>query len=94
MNSAFRCTPSTRDRLADGRCIVRAAKPGETLETLDHVERILTPEMTVIADEARPVGLAGIMGGFDAEVTDDTTRILSGSRPVRSDNHAGDISGS
>jgi phenylalanyl-tRNA synthetase beta chain len=65
-----------RDRLEGGRVIVRAAKPGEHLETLDHVDRALTPNMTVIADLVRPVGLAGIMGGADAEVSGETTRLL------------------
>lgn len=65
-----------RDRLEDGRVVVRAARPGERLETLDHVDRNLSPEMTVIADASKPVGMAGIMGGFDAEVSDDTTRVL------------------
>ena len=64
-----------RDRLEGGRVIVRAAKPGERLETLDHIDRHLTPEMTVIADLSRPVGMAGIMGGFDAEVSENTTRL-------------------
>jgi phenylalanyl-tRNA synthetase beta chain len=65
-----------RDRLQGGRIIVRAARPGELVETLDHVVRQLSPNMTVIADLERPAGLAGIMGGFDAEVSDDTTRLL------------------
>jgi phenylalanyl-tRNA synthetase beta chain len=65
-----------RDRLDEGRVIVRAARARESLETLDHTERILTTDMTVIADASRPVGLAGIMGGFDAEMTSDTTRLL------------------
>lgn len=65
-----------RDRLAEGRVVVRAALEGETLETLDHIERQLTPAMSVIADAEKPVGLAGIMGGFDAEMTDATTRLL------------------
>jgi phenylalanyl-tRNA synthetase beta chain len=65
-----------RDKLAGGRVIVRAAKPGEHLETLDHIERQLSESMTVIADLEKPVGLAGIMGGFEAEVSDATTRLL------------------
>jgi phenylalanyl-tRNA synthetase beta chain len=64
-----------RDRLAGGRVIVRAAEPGEHLETIDHVKRQLTPAMTVIADLERPVGMAGIMGGFEAEVSDATTQL-------------------
>src|SRR6476620_501406 len=64
-----------RDQLAGGRVIVRAAEPGEHLETLDHIERQLTPSMTVIADLEKPVGMAGIMGGFDAEVSEATTQL-------------------
>jgi phenylalanyl-tRNA synthetase beta chain len=64
------------DSLAGGRIIVRRARPGETLETLDHQARQLTGDMLVIADTERPVGLAGVMGGFTSEVTDDTHRIV------------------
>jgi phenylalanyl-tRNA synthetase beta chain len=56
--------------------VVRSAREGETLVTLDGVERALTPEMTVIADSSRPVGLAGVMGGQDTEVGSDTTDIF------------------
>lgn len=68
--------PFDADRLTEGRIVVRPARPGETLETIDHVERELTPEMLVIADAERPVALAGVMGGVDTEVTDSTTRVL------------------
>jgi phenylalanyl-tRNA synthetase beta chain len=64
------------DRLADGRIVVRRARPGETLETLDHQVRQLDEEMLVIADTHRAVGLAGVMGGVDSEVTEDTRRIV------------------
>ncbi len=64
------------DHLADGRIVVRRARPGETLETLDHQVRKLDQEMLVIADTQRAVGLAGIMGGLDSEVTDETRRIV------------------
>src|SRR5918993_1444108 len=64
------------DRLQDGRIVVRRARPGETLETLDHQVRKLDQEMLVIADTQRAVGLAGIMGGLDSEVTDETRRIV------------------
>ena len=56
--------------------IVRAAKEGEKLQTLDGEERELTEDMTVIATPEKAVGLAGVMGGFDSEVTDETTTIL------------------
>ena len=63
-------------KLPQKTVVVRTAKPGETLVTLDGVERKLTPEMTVIADSIRPVGLAGVMGGQDSEVGADTIDIF------------------
>ncbi len=64
------------DRLAEGRIVVRRARPEETLETLDHQVRQLDEEMLVIADAQRAVGLAGVIGGLDSEVNDDTRRIV------------------
>ncbi|MCI8469752.1 MAG: phenylalanine--tRNA ligase subunit beta [Eggerthellaceae bacterium] len=68
------------DRLAadDGRVsiIVRPAAEGEQFTTLDGAERVLTPDMTVIATPERAVALAGVMGGLETEVTDDTTTVL------------------
>ncbi|MBM4418392.1 MAG: phenylalanine--tRNA ligase subunit beta [Chloroflexi bacterium] len=64
------------DRVGGGRVIVRNARPGETLETLDGVVRRLQTEMLVIADSERPIGLAGVMGGRDSEITAGTTRVL------------------
>lgn len=64
------------DRVAGHRIIVRRAYPGESLTTLDGARRTLTPEMLVIADSHEAVGLAGVMGGGNSEVSDDTTRIL------------------
>jgi phenylalanyl-tRNA synthetase beta chain len=63
-------------KLPQKTVVVRSAKAGETLVTLDGVERKLTPEMTVIADSIRPVGLAGVMGGQDTEVGAQTTDIF------------------
>jgi phenylalanyl-tRNA synthetase beta chain len=63
-------------KLPQKTVVVRTAKQGETLVTLDGVERALTPEMTVIADSIRPVGLAGVMGGRDTEVGPETTDIF------------------
>jgi phenylalanyl-tRNA synthetase beta chain len=56
--------------------VVRSAKAGEILVTLDGVTRELSPEMTVIADATRPVGLAGVMGGADTEVGPETVDIF------------------
>jgi phenylalanyl-tRNA synthetase beta chain len=55
---------------------VRLAHPGEMLKTLDGNERKLTPEMLIIADEAGPIALAGVMGGAETEVSAATTNIL------------------
>ena len=63
-------------KLPEKTVVVRSAKAGETLVTLDGVERKLTPDMTVIADAMRPVGLAGVMGGQDTEVDLGTTDIF------------------
>jgi phenylalanyl-tRNA synthetase beta chain len=63
-------------KLPEKTVVVRTARPGETLVTLDGVERKLTSEMTVIADSATPVGLAGVMGGRDTEVSGSTTDVF------------------
>jgi phenylalanyl-tRNA synthetase beta chain len=63
-------------KLAEHRIIVRRARAGEKLKTLDDVERSLDSEMLVIADAVKPVALAGIMGGLDSEISDTTTDVL------------------
>ncbi|HEU4721446.1 MAG TPA: phenylalanine--tRNA ligase subunit beta [Gemmatimonadaceae bacterium] len=63
-------------KLPQKTVVVRTAKAGERLVTLDGVERTLSSEMTVIADSIRPVGLAGVMGGQDTEVGAETTDIF------------------
>ncbi|HYG63940.1 MAG TPA: phenylalanine--tRNA ligase subunit beta [Thermoanaerobaculia bacterium] len=63
-------------KLAGATVVVRRARAGERLVTLDGAERELDPEMLVIADAERAVALAGVMGGADSEVTDGTTDIL------------------
>jgi phenylalanyl-tRNA synthetase beta chain len=63
-------------KLAKKMVIVRRARAGERLVTLDGVERTLTPAMTVIADGERAQALAGVMGGRDSEVTERTTDIF------------------
>ena len=68
------------DKLAgdDGKAhvIVRAAADGEQFTTLDGEERSLTSDMTVIATPDRAVALAGVMGGLDSEITDESTTVL------------------
>jgi phenylalanyl-tRNA synthetase beta chain len=64
------------DKLGDQRIVVRQAKKGEKLVSIDGRERTLEPEMLVIADASRPVALAGVMGGRDSEVSDGTTNVL------------------
>ena len=56
--------------------IVRRAKPGETITTLDGVKRALTEDMLLITDGGGPVAIAGVMGGFESEVTERTRDIL------------------
>ena len=62
--------------LHDGKIIVRRAEEGESLRTLDGNDHALTPGMLVIADPEGPVALAGVMGGANSEITDDTTTIV------------------
>ena len=64
-----------RDKLQGG-IIVRRARSGERLKTLDGVERVLDSEDLVVADETRAIGLAGVMGGWDTMITPETTNIL------------------
>src|SRR6266542_3168926 len=64
------------DRLAGGRIVVRKARRGEKLVTLDGIERTLDPSDVVVADEERAVSLAGVMGGLDTAVTSSTKNVL------------------
>ena len=64
------------DQLQDRRIIVRRAKDGEKIQTLDEKEFTLTPDNLVICDGNRPVALAGIMGGLNSEITEKTTQLL------------------
>src|SRR5712692_5058080 len=64
------------ETVADGTIVVRRARAGERFTTLDGQERALDASMLLIADPRRAIGLAGVMGGANTEVTDRTTRIL------------------
>ena len=64
------------DTIEDGAVIIRTARPGESLATLDDETRTLRPPMLVIADPARAIALAGVIGGADTAVTEGTTNIL------------------
>jgi phenylalanyl-tRNA synthetase beta chain len=64
------------DLLEGRRLVIRKARAGEILKTLDGVERKLTAEDLVIADAVKPVGLAGVMGGFDTMISEKTRNIL------------------
>lgn len=64
------------DKVKNRHIVVRRAKEGEKLITLDDKERILDGDMLVIADEEKAIGLAGVMGGQNTEITDDTVNIL------------------
>ncbi len=64
------------DLLEGRRLVIRKAQAGEMLKTLDGVERKLSPEDLVVADAKKPVGLAGVMGGFDTMITEKTKNIL------------------
>lgn len=64
------------DRVAGAQIVVRMARGGEKMVTLDGVERSLVPDDLVIADRDRPSALAGVMGGGDSEISGATTRVL------------------
>ncbi len=62
--------------VSSGKIVVRQARDGETLTTLDDVPHTLTSKMLVIADSDRAIGLAGIMGGLNSEILEDTTTVV------------------
>jgi phenylalanyl-tRNA synthetase beta chain len=64
------------DRLGGGRLVIRRARAGETVMTLDGEDRALDPEMLVIADASRATAVAGVMGGRESEIDSRTTRMV------------------
>lgn len=64
------------DKLAEKRIVVRRAKAGEMLTTLDEVERKLDESMLMICDTERPVAVGGVMGGLDSSITENTVNVL------------------
>jgi phenylalanyl-tRNA synthetase beta chain len=64
------------DKIAQGKIIVRKAGAGERIVSIDGTQCELSTDMLVIADPNGPVGVAGVMGGLDTEVSEKTTRIL------------------
>jgi len=64
------------DKLAEKRIVVRRAKDGEKITSLDEAEHELNNSMVVVCDAERPQGIGGIIGGWDSRITDDTTNVL------------------
>ena len=77
------------DRVRGRSIVVRRAREGETMTTLDGVERTFTPDVALVCDAEGPSGIAGIMGGAVSEVSSETTRVLDGVGHLgRSEHHA------
>ncbi len=64
------------DKLAEKRIVVRRAKHGETIRTLDEAERKLDESMLAICDAEKPVAIGGVMGGFDTGISDQASNVL------------------
>lgn len=64
------------DKLAEKRIVVRRARPGESIITLDEAERPLDESMLMICDAEKPVAVGGVMGGLNSSITDDTANVL------------------
>ena len=74
------------DTLESCQILVRRAKDGEKITTLDEKEFTLTPNNLVICDGSKPVALAGVMGGLNSEIKDTTTQLLFESAKFARDN--------
>ncbi|MFY9253437.1 MAG: phenylalanine--tRNA ligase subunit beta [Fuerstiella sp.] len=64
------------DKLKEGRIVVRRATKGEKITAIDQRDYVLSEDMCVIADAQRAVAIAGVMGGFDSEISDGTVNVL------------------
>jgi len=64
------------DKMLEGKVVVRRARPGETMTTLDGKKRALTPDMLVIADAKNAEDIGGVMGGANSEITSATRRVV------------------
>jgi phenylalanyl-tRNA synthetase beta subunit (EC 6.1.1.20) len=64
------------DKVSEGKIIVRRALEGEKIVTIDHKERELRSDMLLITDSKGPIGIAGVMGGLNTEITADTKRVF------------------
>lgn len=64
------------NKLAENRIVVRRARAGETIKTLDEAERKLDETMLAICDAEKPVAVAGVMGGFDSGISEETSAVL------------------
>lgn len=64
------------NKLAEQRIIVRRAKAGEKMQTLDEAERVFTEDMLLICDAEKPIAVGGVMGGLASSISDETTDVL------------------
>lgn len=74
------------NQLTTGKIVVRNAEEGEKFTTLDEVERTLDKDMLVITDGEKTVGIAGVMGGLNSEITENTTAVLFEGAAFNADN--------
>ena len=74
------------NELTTGKIVVRNAQEGEKFTTLDEVERTLDKDMLVITDGQKPVAIAGVMGGLNSGIKDDTTAVLFEGAAFNADN--------